>query len=180
MEVKDTLTRNYIIEAFYNLLIKKPFNNISVSDVCAKAGVSRMSFYRNFKSKEDLANKSIELVMKCFKEKLNQNQQINQYIVTKEIFSTAEKYKDAFNSFKNTEFIKNFIDTFAHKIFENAPEDKIDKTKKYGSVFYFSALTGVLTYWINHGAKESPEEMAKGICNIADFPFFSDCSFNKI
>ena len=26
-------------------------------------------------------------------------------------------------------------------------------------MFYFSALTGVLTYWINHGAIESPEEI---------------------
>lgn len=180
METKDTLTRNYIFEAFYDLLIKKSFNDISVSDICVKAGVSRMSFYRNFKSKEDLAEKSIALILHSFKENLEKSKEINQYIVTKEIFTTAEKYKDAFKSFKNTEFIKNFIDTFAHKIFDRAPEDKIDKTKKYSSVFYFSALTGVLTYWINHGAIESPEEMAKGICKIADFPFFSEFSYNNL
>lgn len=174
METKDNLTRNYIFEAFYELLLKHTFDEISVSDICTKAGVSRMSFYRNFKSKEDLASKATERIMQNFRANLQIYPQLNQYVITKEIFATAKKYKDAFKSFKNTDFIKNYMDSIAQRLFAYAPEDKINKNRKYNTVFYFSAITGVFTYWINHGAVETPDEMAKCICSIADFPIFDE------
>ncbi len=51
MNKNNNLTKNYILESFYILLTKKHYNEISVCDICEKAGVSRMSFYRNFFSK---------------------------------------------------------------------------------------------------------------------------------
>lgn len=178
MENKDTLTRNYIYEAYYSLLMKYPCDKINVSDICEKAGVSRMSFYRNFKSKEDLISKSIERIMKNLKSTLLEYDKINQYIVTREIFTTAERYKYAFKAFKNSNYAESFIDVISDKLFSFAPEDKINPSRKYTPVFYFSALAGVLNAWINNGTKESPDDMAKLICTIAEFPFFSDENFH--
>ena len=44
----------YIINALFNLMKKKNFENISITEITNKAGVSRNSFYRNFNSKEDI------------------------------------------------------------------------------------------------------------------------------
>ncbi|MDR1640406.1 MAG: TetR/AcrR family transcriptional regulator [Clostridiales bacterium] len=38
----------FITEALLQLLSNAPFSSITVSQVCARAGVSRMAFYRNF------------------------------------------------------------------------------------------------------------------------------------
>lgn len=178
METKDNLTRNYIFEAYYNLLKKQPCNEISVSDICEKAGVSRMSFYRNFKSKEDLISKSVEKIMQGLKANLLKYEKINQYIVTREIFITAETYKAAFNAFKNSNYAEQFLDTVSDKLFSFAPQDIINPSKKYTPVFFFSALAGVLNAWIRNGTKETPDEMAKLICEVADFPFFADEGFH--
>jgi len=62
MEEKN-LTRDYIFEAFFRLLETQAYEKISVSHITEKAGVSRMSFYRNFKSKDDLVKKSLELIV---------------------------------------------------------------------------------------------------------------------
>lgn len=178
MENKDTLTKNYIFEALYSLLTKHSYEDINVCDICEKAGVSRMSFYRNFKSKEDLLAKSIEKTLQCLKKNLQSQPNLNQYTVTKEIFETTAKYKDALNAFKNTDYLNKFIDSISNKIFTFAPEDKINPTKKYIPIFYFNALAGVLGFWINNGAKESPDDMAKMICSIADFPIFTENNIN--
>lgn len=176
---KDNLTRNYIFEAYYELLKKYPCSDISVSEICEKAGVSRMSFYRNFKSKEDLISKSIEKVLQNLKQRLLKYDKLNQYVVTREIFVTAEMYKDAFKSFKDSEYASKLMDSVAEKLFSFAPEDKISPTKKYIPIFYFSALTGLLNFWIkNRTESNTPDEMAKLICEIADFPFFSDENFH--
>ena len=50
-------TQEYIITALLQLLHKKAFSQISVTELCRKAGVSRMSFYRYFESREDVLKK---------------------------------------------------------------------------------------------------------------------------
>ena len=62
---KETLRREYIFSAFYHLLKKNNYDDISVCDITTKAGVSRMSFYRNFKSKDDLTFQSIDRIAKA-------------------------------------------------------------------------------------------------------------------
>ena len=171
---KDSLTKNYIFEAFFDLLSKQSINEINISSVCNKAGVSRMSFYRNFKSKDDLITKSLERILQNLKNNLAEYSHLNQYIVTKEIFSISLKYNKITKAFKNTDYMNKFLDSISDKIFSFAPEDKINPTKRYIPIFYFSALAGVLNFWINNNSQETPEEMARCICSIAKFPIFSE------
>lgn len=178
MNSKDTLTRNYIFEAYYELLKKQAYQDINVCDICTKAGVSRMSFYRNFKSKDDLTQKAIERIISNLKQSLKKCEPLNQFNVTKEIFTAALKYKDAFKSLDQTNIVKDFINCVSEKIFSFTPEDKINPSKQYIPIFYFSAISGVLGFWIHNGAKETPEEMAKGICSIASFPIFDELNLD--
>ena len=43
-----------LTEALLQLMKKKPLAQITVSELCKKAGVSRISFYRNFESMQDI------------------------------------------------------------------------------------------------------------------------------
>jgi len=43
-----------LTEALLKLMEKKPFNEISVSELCEKAGVARASFYRNYDSMQEI------------------------------------------------------------------------------------------------------------------------------
>ena len=47
-------TKNLISLALYSLMLRHPYDEISVKDICEKAGVSRMSFYRYFSKKDDI------------------------------------------------------------------------------------------------------------------------------
>ncbi|CRH91822.1 mycofactocin system transcriptional regulator [Chlamydia trachomatis] len=50
----NQLTRESIETALVFLLEKKDLNQISISELVKKAGVSRNAFYRNYKSKEEI------------------------------------------------------------------------------------------------------------------------------
>ena len=41
-------------KALLRLMKNKPFSSIAVSDITSEAGVSRMSFYRNYNAIEDI------------------------------------------------------------------------------------------------------------------------------
>ena len=46
--------KQYIAEALLQLMEKKDLKEIHIKDLVAKAGVSRMSYYRYFSSKEEI------------------------------------------------------------------------------------------------------------------------------
>lgn len=50
----ETFAKDYIIDALFLLMEKEDFEKITVTQICAKAGVSRLSYYRLFSSKEDI------------------------------------------------------------------------------------------------------------------------------
>ena len=52
-------TRSCITAALIRLASDRPLSAITVTELCAEAGVSRMTFYRNFQSKEEVFEKHL-------------------------------------------------------------------------------------------------------------------------
>ena len=58
-EGRNAYVIEHINEALLGLLKEKSLNEISISEICETAGVGRMSFYRNYESKEDVIKKQL-------------------------------------------------------------------------------------------------------------------------
>ncbi len=161
------LTKNYIYEAFYILLTKNHYNEITVCDICQKAGVSRMSFYRNFESKDDLIIKGLDESMdKNFKDIMQSNENITPYIITKELFEYFKKYKEILPSLANTGILKTIRYNATKKLNEKVTIDQMNKTSKYIPVFYINAIGSTIFEWLKNGAVESTDEMARLIVSL--------------
>ena len=52
----SNITKNALATSLKNLMKEKPFEKISVSDICDACGMNRKSFYYHFKDKYDLVN----------------------------------------------------------------------------------------------------------------------------
>ncbi len=62
----DVMKRN-ITDALLELMRKKDFHSITITEIVAEARVGRATFYRNFASKEDVLKYYFDLVIKRFK-----------------------------------------------------------------------------------------------------------------
>ena len=176
MTDKENLTKEYIYQSFKKLLEKKKYDDISVCDICEKAGVSRMSFYRNFKSKDELTYKGISLIFEHMQERMKKLENISTYSITKELFETVKQYKDMIGSFEDTHFTKEFSNLIATKLTENINHDYMSKTSKYIPVFYFGAIAVTVLKWLNNNYDESTDEMARMIASLINFePFEKGC-----
>ncbi|GAK31186.1 transcriptional regulator [Weissella oryzae SG25] len=92
-------SQNFITEAVLNLLETKPYDKLTITDVVKKAGTSRMAFYRNFASLDDVLiqyyyNLFQEFFIKKEKE-ANFDQQIA--VLTEFLTATREELLRAFN-----------------------------------------------------------------------------------
>lgn len=175
---KQNLTQKYIFEAFKNLLQTEKYEDISVCDICKKAGVSRMSFYRNFNSKDELTKKAFDYIVKRIQDNVNQKNNVNIYNVVKGCFEIFKDYKDIIFSLQNTEIFHSIIAESSLEVQEKFNIDYISKSSKYVPLFYISAVYFVIINWLKNGATETPDEMARLVTTLINPNIFnSDCIF---
>ena len=168
------LSKEYIYESFYTLLAKKHYNDITVGEICTKAGVSRMSFYRIFSSKEDLAFKGLDMVVGNIKSNAEILEVKNAFTVTKSIFETIQKYSSVIKSLEDSSIAKSLGEYVTNKLQSSIPSDYIMKTSKYLPIFYFSAVASVILTWLKDGAVESPDEMARLLVSLINKKFLKE------
>ncbi len=115
---RELSVAQYITNSLFELMKAKPYNDISITEITDKAKVNRVSFYRNFTSKEDIIDKWIKFTTQNFLSKSDISYQKDSTLdyFTK-LFTHLEKYKteamliykaNLFNLLKN-EFDSNLI-----------------------------------------------------------------------
>lgn len=157
MNAKTDLSKKYIAEALIFLMKKKDFNLITNKDITDKAGLSHITYYRKFKSKDEIIKYYLDdITNKFIKEKeVNYNpSHFKDYLIT--LFSHLKEKEEIGILLYKANLIHYIKDEF-DKIFQN----KAKTTKeKYNYSFVAGGLYNIYYFWLIDGCKEKPEELA--------------------
>lgn len=66
LDMRVKYTREWTFEALYKLLEFKEYEKIKISEIITKAGISRATFYRNFKNKDDIVKLKVKMFFEFF------------------------------------------------------------------------------------------------------------------
>lgn len=165
MDSCDSSANKKLIGAFVQLLKEKQYALITISDICRKAGVSRMAFYRGFSSKEEIAEKFICSIAEKLHKKLASVKEFNIKNYFSELFAEIGKYGELIVSSAKSN-IDSIILAVLDKRMSLTFGKSRDKACAYRGHFMSGAVFNVLFNWILNGQKESPEEMADICCGI--------------
>lgn len=153
---RDPYVSEMITKAMIGLLEDKEIGEISVSEICDTALVSRNSFYRNFISKEDILYKRIKEMMIDFEEG------------HKDTTSNAERYGDLFALLKRHEdfyllLSKRKLLYLLTEVFMeiSGPVPDDNNMWAYTKAFITKGTCGWIEEWINRGMQESAEAMSQ-------------------
>ena len=160
---RELSVAQYITNSLFELMKVKPYNDISITEITDKAKVNRVSFYRNFTSKEDIINKWITSTTQNFLSKSDISYQKDSTLdyFTK-LFSHLEKYKteamliykaNLFNLLKD-EFDNNLINL--HK----------KEYSNYKSYFLAGGIFNVYYFWLINGCIETPHQVAEKLVDL--------------
>lgn len=151
-----------IENAFVDLLNDKSIDEISITELVTRAGVARSSFYRNYGSMNDVMNSAIEQVVHEFEagsplDTVDFTDYAFLIYVFRFYYRIRRKVLTIFHagiSFRILQEIINFdIDAMGSMTWSS-----IDR---YDIYYYSGALFSVVLQWLNSGAQESAEEMAR-------------------
>ena len=160
---RELSVAQYITNSLFELMKVKPYNDISITEITDKAKVNRVSFYRNFTSKEDIIDKWIKSTTQNFLSKSDISYQKDSTLdyFTK-LFSHLEKYKteamliykaNLFNLLKD-EFDNNLINL--HK----------KEYSNYKSYFLAGGIFNVYYFWLINGCIETPHQVAEKLVDL--------------
>lgn len=162
---RTEFTRICIAEAIIALLNEKRIEEIRISNVVLKAGVSRMTFYNNFHSIEDVLKDYLHIIIARYINACNENEDIG-------IFQEYNHILFSLNFFD--EYRQFFIimkENGLHNILLNAINEflvniNIDKDKEYEMHFYAGGLLNIFLKWESEEKRKKAEEIASIISHF--------------
>lgn len=158
-EESHRLTTESIETALLWLMREREYEEITVSEIVRRAGVSRSAFYKNYKTKEEV----LAGLLKC-----NANKILREtYAQTKEgqgdfweiLFSKIAPYADAYRLIGNSS-----VQYLLFEVYNKVAMDYLNtltEPNPYYMFFYAGGLSTVILQWVKNGVKESPREMAQ-------------------
>ena len=150
----------YVVEqltgALLELLREKPLADISVSELCEKAGVGRTSFYRNYQEKEDILRARVYHLFKDWTGRLGEGAPLDRLILA--MFSHFEEHRD-FYALLNQRGLIGLLKDVILELCGFHPE--LEAKAAYASAFAAYSLYGWVEVWFRRGMKESAAELAE-------------------
>ena len=153
-------TKRRIIRSLLRLMNEKHFSDITVSDIVARAGVARASYYRNFESKEDVIATAGAIIIDDFRQKtIGENRSVLEYDSILRMFRYFRAYRSTLLTLHKAGFTALYMRMFGEFVEDAAGDMPYDNILRYCLPFYSGAVFTVFVTWLEEGMKETPEEM---------------------
>ena len=146
-----------LADALIKLLETKPMGKITIPEIAELAGVGRTTYFRNFRSKEEMLSFKLILLWERWVEEHG--------IETKKRFNTD----NALTFFRFNRSIRPLLELLYCRNLQSAlfrsfydymmPKGSDGPLDCYKSSFYSYGLFGLLDEWVSRGFCETPEQM---------------------
>ncbi len=168
-EESHKLTKECIQTALVDLMTKKPYEKITISEIITRSGVSRSAFYRNYSSKKDVVNEICEETFMLFKEYADAKcAREGTYSFFLGLFSAVKKHEKSIRLLLQANIQQIFPETISEQrsLSETIwPSDSPEK--RYRNLALEGACNKILLDWFKNGMKESVEYMAQFCSDLA-------------
>ena len=169
------LTKKALLAAFGELLEEKPFNKITITDLTAKCGLNRMTFYYHFDNIYELMIWGLEMQMReVSKDYISYENWKMGYL---RVFYFALERKNYIKKIFQTleqEHLEHYLNKIVERMVLAVIEDKCgdrllnEDDKLFTAQICAYVLVGILMSWVSRGMKETPEVMIQRTGRVLD------------
>ena len=161
-------TKGKMAEAFKELVCKKSFQKITISDIAKESAMTRENFYYHFRDKYDLVN---WIFYVDFIERMDWSSCRNEWDMLEALCSHFYRerlfYQNALqvegqNSFR--EYFCGMLRPVLMLLTQNLVEE--GRKKEFYIAFLCEGVLGELVYWLREGSKITPEEFVEDLHDI--------------
>ena len=178
---EENQTRRWIIEALLELLKHKDYHDITVSQIVDKAKLGRRTFYRYFKTKDEVIGYLVNLLLKDFANTILKNHAVTQESILKSYFEFWEPHIELLSLLNKAHLLYFIEENLPVLIYQVAldvghmPETVAKDTNrllmyyeqyKYEFTIKLLGIWKATILWCSENPRRTPTEMSKLINNI--------------
>ena len=166
---RSTATTDYLKEcmgtALLELMKEKPIEKISIEEMTARADVGRSTYFRYFKTKDEVLVFKILCLWTRFSEENHiPDHRADLHKTTLLFFKFCLSIRDINDILYRTGHQKVILDVYLKVLAPDKQEEDIPTYyKQYGTAY---ALYGIVNAWILRGYRETPEQMVEILYNL--------------
>lgn len=170
-----------IEKCLFDILRAKNYDDITVTDICAKMNMPRKAFYRYFDSKDDALDALIDHSMSEYGGfSVDRSGETNRSLILEleEYFVFWYSRKELIDALDRSHLIGNLIERMVNfpigdriAVHRFLPNDE-DRTREKVFKFAFSGLVYIMIDWYRGGFAESTRSMAETACRLLREPLF--------
>ncbi len=164
----NKLAKECIVTALIELMKVRDFHSITITDLTKKAGVSRMAYYRNYTSKEDILNKFVDDIGTNIHEELVAKHASTGMYDVYEYYLALLTHLSSYNDLAITAYHAGLGELILSQISKQMaltfPSENRSPAHRYRHLYMAGAFYNVFIEWLKKGQRESPEEVAKILC----------------
>lgn len=162
----NVFARDCITTALIQLMGEKAYKDITITEIARKAGVSRVTYYRNFSSKEDIIIQHFEDIHKEFHKTVkNLDPNKHRYECLVKYFQTWLKHNEFLICLSKANLSPLLLESI-----NDFTRLSLSSAYKYQAFFFTGSIHNVLFEWAKEGTKESAEEMAAFLVDMIKPP----------
>ena len=156
-EQKNTYVKEQITKALLLLLETKNIDDISISELTSAAEIGRVSFYRNYKNKEDILRQEADRLLAQWGsifQAMPSNEEYNRFFLS--LFDFFQNNKSFFTTLYQSGLSHIIMDMIV------ATADILPQTPNldaYLKSFWAYGVYGWIIEWIKRGMQESSQEL---------------------
>lgn len=147
-----------IIQSTFDLLKSNSLDNISITDIVRHAGVSRNSFYRNFKDKEDILRRYIVNETECWQEEIHKKHKSmldsGEFILL--LLEHLYDYRHLTSFLMRDKKMYLLEEEFDYRLKKRLESE----SDPWHIAFLAGGLYKIFLYWAETGYQKTPQEIA--------------------
>lgn len=167
--------------ALISLLKKKPFDYITVSEICEQAGVNRSTFYLHYENVCDLLDETAQYLLNDFLSYFStdtksialnlKNCELNELVFIRDkyltpYFTYIKNNKEVFGTALANNKTLGFEDVYK-RMFDNIFNLILDRfnypqsDRQYVMMYYLNGINAIVSEWLKNDCDKSIDELSK-------------------
>ncbi len=146
------VTREAIRDALFQLMRKKDYSEIRISEIIERSGVSRSAFYRNFKAKEEILYDTLDELNRVIQESMTESLSGN----WEHTFHTLRQQKEKIDLITAAGLEHHLLDRLNEHLYVAQGNDFVQAMNN-------GLIYNVLVYWAKSGMQGNDSEAAQKI-----------------
>ena len=155
-EQKNSYVKKRITAALLGLLKEKSITDISISELTHRAQIGRVSFYRNYQTKEDILREESDRLIKEWGRRYETNPESSPETLLPSLFDFYREHKEYYTILYQAGMASVMLETILNTI---QITDEMENLEAYLKSFWAYGIYGWMIEWIKRGMPESGSEL---------------------